>query len=67
MKGSGKLGYDKTSTGITTGAGMSDVNGIGPLFTKACSFKALAALQECLSESRSCVIDNTNRRNKDKN
>ena len=26
-----------------------------------------SALQECLNESRSCVIDNTNRRNKDKN
>lgn len=31
--GSAKFGYDKTSTGITTGTGMSDVNGIGPLFT----------------------------------
>ena len=59
--------YDKTSTGITTGAGMSDLSGIDPLFAQARSFKNLAALQECLSESRSCVIDNTNRRNKDKN
>ena len=33
MDGSGKLGYDKTSTGITTRAGMCDVNGIGLLFT----------------------------------